>query len=94
MAETTYLPSILEATGQDTARFSLLVRVTHWLNTVSFIALVVSGFGILLAHPRFYWGETGGLGTPSIWICRCRLCWAGRQAGDGIGISRRRGCAC
>jgi thiosulfate reductase cytochrome b subunit len=68
MADTTYLPSatILEASGQDTARFSVLVRVTHWLNTISFVALVVSGFGILLAHPRFYWGETGGLGTPSI----------------------------
>ena len=68
MAETTYLPSatILEASGQDTARFPVLVRVTHWLNTISFVALVVSGFGILLAHPRFYWGETGGLGTPSI----------------------------
>ena len=68
MAETTYLPSatILEASEQGVARFSLLVRITHWLNTISFIALVVSGFGILLAHPRFYWGETGGLGTPSI----------------------------
>lgn len=68
MAETTYLPSatILETNEQDTARFSLLVRITHWLNTISFVALVVSGFGILLAHPRFYWGETGGLGTPSI----------------------------
>ena len=68
MAQTTYLPSatILETSEQDTARFSLLVRVTHWLNTISFVALVVSGFGILLAHPRFYWGETGGLGTPSI----------------------------
>jgi len=40
--------------------------VTHWLNTVSFVALVVSGVGILLAHPRFYWGETGGVGTPSL----------------------------
>jgi hypothetical protein len=47
-------------------RFSLLVRVTHWLNTVSFVALVVSGVGILLAHPRFYWGETGGVGAPSL----------------------------
>jgi thiosulfate reductase cytochrome b subunit len=68
MAETTYLPSatILKTSEQDTARFSALVRITHWLNTISFIALVISGFGILLAHPRFYWGETGGLGTPSI----------------------------
>src|SRR6266478_5185840 len=68
MAATTYLEAgtIQEASRPDTARFSVLVRVTHWLNTISFFALVVSGFGILLAHPRFYWGETGGLGTPSI----------------------------
>src|SRR5271165_408741 len=66
MAETAYLAgaAILEESGRDSARFSLLVRITHWLNTISFIALVVSGIGILLAHPRFYWGETGGLGTP------------------------------
>jgi thiosulfate reductase cytochrome b subunit len=43
-----------------------LVRVTHWINALSFIGLLVSGIGILLAHPRFYWGETGGLGTPSL----------------------------
>ncbi len=68
MAETAYLTraAILEESRRDSARFSLLVRITHWLNTISFIALVVSGIGILLAHPRFYWGETGGLGTPSI----------------------------
>jgi len=65
---TTYLDAatIRQAHPSDTLRFSLLVRITHWLNTISFVALVVSGFGILLAHPRFYWGETGGLGTPSI----------------------------
>jgi thiosulfate reductase cytochrome b subunit len=27
---------------------------------------VVSGFAIILAHPHFYWGETGGIGTPSL----------------------------
>src|SRR4029077_7276228 len=47
-------------------RHSLAVRVTHWINTLSFLGLLVSGFAILLAHPRFYWGETGALGTPSI----------------------------
>jgi len=68
MAETAILAgvTIREARIPDAARFSLVVRVTHWLNTISFIGLVISGFGILLAHPRFYWGETGGLGTPSI----------------------------
>jgi thiosulfate reductase cytochrome b subunit len=68
MAETAYLPgpAIREASQPDSSRHSLLVRVTHWLNTISFVALVVSGFAIILAHPRFYWGETGGVGTPSL----------------------------
>lgn len=48
------------------ARHPGFVRVTHWLNAISFLGLVISGVGILLAHPRFYWGETGGVGTPSI----------------------------
>jgi thiosulfate reductase cytochrome b subunit len=28
--------------------------------------LFLSGIAILLAHPRLYWGETGGLGGPSL----------------------------
>ncbi len=47
-------------------RHSLIVRITHWIHATSFVGLVVSGIGILLAHPRFYWGETGGLGAPSL----------------------------
>jgi thiosulfate reductase cytochrome b subunit len=47
-------------------RHSVIVRITHWINTVSFLALVVSGVAILLAHPRFYWGETGAAGGPSL----------------------------
>jgi len=47
-------------------RHSALVRVTHWINTVSFLALVISAFAILLAHPRLYWGESGGYGSPAL----------------------------
>jgi len=47
-------------------RHSALVRVTHWLTVASFVALLVSGIAILLAHPRLYWSETGALGTPSL----------------------------
>jgi len=50
----------------DSPRHSGLVRVTHWIHTFGFFALIVSGIGILLAHPRFYWGETGAAGTPSL----------------------------
>lgn len=47
-------------------RIPALVRVTHWINTLSLGALVASGFAILLSHPRLYWGETGNLFTPSL----------------------------
>ncbi|MSV34348.1 MAG: hypothetical protein EXQ47_01945 [Bryobacterales bacterium] len=50
----------------ESSRHSAIVRVTHWINALSFFGLVVSGFAILIAHPRFYWGETGGLGTPYV----------------------------
>jgi len=68
MAETAYLAgaSIRDEKVSGALRHPLFVRITHWLNTISFIALVVSGIGIILAHPRFYWGETGGVGTPSL----------------------------
>jgi thiosulfate reductase cytochrome b subunit len=46
-------------------RHTKLVRVTHWINALSFVALTVSGGAILLAHPRFYWGETGYFDTPA-----------------------------
>jgi thiosulfate reductase cytochrome b subunit len=39
------------------------VRVTHWVTTLCFIALLVSGIEILISHPRFYWGETGNVLT-------------------------------
>jgi len=42
-------------------RHSALVRVTHWLTTVAFFALLISGGEIVLSHPRFYWGETGNV---------------------------------
>ena len=47
-------------------RHSRLVRATHWINALSFVALAVSGAAILIAHPRFYWGETGYFDTPAI----------------------------
>jgi thiosulfate reductase cytochrome b subunit len=46
-------------------RHTILVRATHWINFLSFVALAVSGVAILLAHPRFYWGETGYFDTPA-----------------------------
>ena len=49
-----------------TGRHSLLVRVTHWIVTLCFFALLVTGAEILISHPRFYWGETGNDLTPTL----------------------------
>ncbi len=40
-------------------RHAAVVRVTHWLTVIAFVALVVTGAEIILSHPRFYWGESG-----------------------------------
>ena len=47
-------------------RHSALVRVTHWLTTVAFLALLLTGVEIVFSHPRFYWGETGNLHTSAL----------------------------
>ena len=44
-------------------RHPAVVRVTHWLITLSFLALLVTGVEILISHPRFYWGEIGNVNT-------------------------------
>ena len=58
--------SVTEITGEKAAkpaRHSALVRVTHWITALCFVALLVSGVEILISHPRFYWGETGNVLT-------------------------------
>ena len=49
-----------------TPRHTALVRVTHWLTTIAFFALLITGVEIVISHPRFYWGETGNSGVPAL----------------------------
>lgn len=44
-------------------RHARFVRATHWLTSLAFLALLVSGVEVLLSHPRFYWGEVGNVNT-------------------------------
>jgi len=59
------VPSSVPAVPATTLplRHSLLVRITHWITTLCFFALLLSGIEILISHPRFYWGETGNVLT-------------------------------
>ena len=54
------------ATDRPTPRHTALVRVTHWLTTLCYLALLISGVELIISHPRFYWGEAGNVLTPSL----------------------------
>ena len=64
-AESAYVPT-LAMQRSDSPRHSAVVRFTHSITALTFVALLVSGIMILIALPHLYWGETGALGTPSL----------------------------
>lgn len=47
-------------------RHSGVVRLTHWITALCFVALLVSGIELVISHPRFYWGEDGNSLSPSL----------------------------
>lgn len=49
-------------------RHGVIVRLTHWINAVSLVILLLSGLQILAAHPAFYWGETSRFDRPALAI--------------------------
>lgn len=68
MADAASVPGLASATSSETRplRHSALVRITHWIATIGFFALLFSGLEILISHPRFYWGEAGNVLTPPL----------------------------
>jgi thiosulfate reductase cytochrome b subunit len=56
----------LHASSRENSRHKPWVRVTHWIITGSFLALVISGSVIFMCHPRLYWGEVGNDLTPAL----------------------------
>ncbi len=47
-------------------RHARWVRICHWTAAVSIVTLAFTGFVILMAHPRLYWGEVGNSLTPAL----------------------------
>jgi len=68
MADSVCLPGSVPAFSNAAVavQHSALVRITHWITTLCFLALLVTGVEILISHPRFYWGETGNILTPPL----------------------------
>jgi thiosulfate reductase cytochrome b subunit len=68
MADSVWVPTSDSAvpTISVTSRHPAVVRVTHWIITLCFLAVLLTGVEILISHPRFYWGETGNALTPPL----------------------------
>lgn len=45
-----------------------MVRATHWLTFIAFLALLITGGLIVISHPRFYWGEVGNVNTKPLFV--------------------------
>lgn len=62
MSETTYAPVDAPVPEtRSTYRHTLPIRLTHWINAICLIILLMSGFQIFNAHPALYWGERSDL---------------------------------
>ena len=68
MSESACIPRAASAVPATTVtlRHSALVRITHWITTLCFFALLITGAEIVISHPRFYWGENGNVLTPTL----------------------------
>ena len=69
MADSAWVPGLASTLKNPTLsppRHRAIVRITHWLTTLCFFTLLLSGTEILISHPRFYWGETGNVLTPPL----------------------------
>lgn len=50
----------------EQARHTVWVRISHWLAAFSVIALMVSGYAMLMTNPNLYWGEVGNPLVPAL----------------------------
>jgi thiosulfate reductase cytochrome b subunit len=68
VADSAWVPTLSSAlpATTDTPRHTAVVRATHWVTTLCFFALLVTGIELVISHPRFYWGEAGNVLTPPL----------------------------
>ncbi|GAC1336082.1 MAG: cytochrome b/b6 domain-containing protein [Beijerinckiaceae bacterium] len=49
-------------------RHPVTIRLTHWINALCFILLLLSGYQIFNAHPALYWGNASNFDNPLLWM--------------------------
>ena len=72
VADSAWVPTLSSAVPAttDAPRHTAVVRGTHWITTLCFFALLITGIELVISHPRFYWGETGNVLTPPLFQFR------------------------
>jgi thiosulfate reductase cytochrome b subunit len=61
------MTAVMKDNGQRSAgRHAGWIRLSHWTLAASVLTLAVSGFVILMSHPRLYWGAVGNDLTPAL----------------------------
>jgi len=58
--------SASQTTHSETFRHKGWVKSAHFVITFAFLMLLVSGYVILMSHPRLYWGKAGNDLTPAL----------------------------
>lgn len=65
MAETVTPSATVDALSQSEGH-ARWTRICHWIVTAGILALALTGFFILMTHPRLYWGEVGNDLVPAL----------------------------
>lgn len=63
-------------------RHSLVTRLTHWINVLALLVLLLSGLQIFNAHPALYWGNVSTFADP--WVSMTSV----ERGEQGIGLTK------
>jgi thiosulfate reductase cytochrome b subunit len=61
MASMAAQPAAAPPPARDVLRHGAVLRLTHWINALAIIVLLMTGANIFNAHPQLYWGDSGNV---------------------------------
>jgi thiosulfate reductase cytochrome b subunit len=70
-------------------RHRLPVRIMHWINAITLLALLGSGLQIFNAHPVLYWGQSSYTGDPPLLSLAASVGADGRVVGTTTILGHR-----
>jgi thiosulfate reductase cytochrome b subunit len=66
-------------------RHSIVVRLTHWINVLCLVLLLLSGLRLFNYHPALYWGNDGYGGVNAFVSISAAI---DQRSGEPIGVTR------